>query len=110
MKDPVPTFTHFITQVLARHPELAYIHAIEPRVDSMVLRPVIPDGWSNDFLRAIWISPNSERRFISAGGYTRDLALEFADTKDDIIAFGRPFISNVRILHFCFLFCIHITP
>ncbi|KAJ7255776.1 hypothetical protein C8J57DRAFT_1186402 [Mycena rebaudengoi] len=94
MKDPVPTFTHFITQVLARHPELAYIHAIEPRVDSMVLRPVIPDGWSNDFLRAIWISPNSERRFISAGGYTRDLALEFADTKDDIIAFGRPFISN----------------
>lgn len=46
---------------------------------------------SNDFLREIW----SPRPVITAGGYDRDLALEVAEAKGDLIAFGRPFISNV---------------
>ncbi|KAF7377291.1 putative inactive dehydrogenase EasA [Mycena sanguinolenta] len=94
MKDPKPTFAYLVSQILERHPELAYIHVTEPRVDVLGPRPVIPEGWSNDFLRDIWVSPTSERRVISAGGYNRPLALEFADNKNDIIAFGRPFISN----------------
>ena len=48
---------------------------------------------SNDFLREIW----SPRPLISAGGYTRELALEVAETKGDIIGVGRLFISNVRL-------------
>jgi NADPH2 dehydrogenase len=95
MAHPKPTFAYLVGEILERHPEFAYIHAIEPRVDSITLRPVIPPGWSNDFLRDIWVSPTSARRFISAGGYDRPLALEFADSKNDIIAFGRHFISNV---------------
>ncbi|KAJ6482686.1 hypothetical protein C8R45DRAFT_830697 [Mycena sanguinolenta] len=95
MKDPKPTFAYLVSQILERHPELAYIHVVEPRIrDGLDLRPVIPEGWSNDFLRDIWVSPTSERRLISAGGYNRSLALEFAENKNDIIAFGRPFISN----------------
>lgn len=47
---------------------------------------------SNDFIRAIW----SPRPFISAGGFTRDLAIEAADTKGELIAFGRHFIANAR--------------
>ncbi|KAJ6628272.1 FMN-linked oxidoreductase [Mycena sp. CBHHK59/15] len=86
MEDPRPTFAHFVYEIVARHPELAYIHAIEPRVDATVLRPAIPEGWSNDFLRDIWASPASQRRFISAG--------DFSEAKDDIIAFGRQFVSN----------------
>lgn len=96
MENPIPTFAYLVSQIAERHPELAYIHAVEPRMDSTTPRPVVPEGWSNDFLRDIWVSPGSERRFISAGGYTRALALEFADTKGDIIAIGRHFISNVR--------------
>ena len=48
---------------------------------------------SNDFIREIW----GPRPIISAGGYDRDLAIEFADTKGDLIAFGRYFISNVSV-------------
>ncbi|EKM48553.1 uncharacterized protein PHACADRAFT_202675 [Phanerochaete carnosa HHB-10118-sp] len=48
------------------------------------------EGESNDFLREIW----GERPFISAGGYNRELALEAAETKGDLIAVGRLFISN----------------
>ncbi|KAF8151841.1 FMN-linked oxidoreductase, partial [Mycena galopus ATCC 62051] len=103
MEDPKPTFAYLVAQILERHPQFAYIHSIEPRVDATTLRPVIPEGWSNDFLRDIWLSPESERRFISSGGYNRPLALEFADDKNDIIAFGRHFISNpdlpYRLLH-----------
>lgn len=47
---------------------------------------------SNDFIREIW----APRPLITAGGYTRDLALEVAETKGDLIGFGRPFIPNVR--------------
>lgn len=100
MQDPKPTFAYLARQIVERHPEFGYIHAIEPRIDATTLRAVVPEGWSNDFLRDIWVSPESERRFISAGGYTRPLALEFAGDKDDIIAFGRQFISNVRTCFF----------
>ncbi|KAJ6513595.1 FMN-linked oxidoreductase [Mycena vitilis] len=103
MQQPIPTFEYLVRQLLERHPELAYIHAIEPRIDSTTLRAVVPEGWSNDFIRDIWVSPTGQRRFISAGGYTRSLALEFAEDKGDIIAFGRQFISNpdlpYRLLH-----------
>ncbi|KAJ7131360.1 FMN-linked oxidoreductase [Mycena epipterygia] len=103
MQDPKPTFTYLVSQLVKRHPELAYIHVIEPRIDATTLRDVVPAGWTNDIFRDIWVSPQSNRRFISAGGYTRDLAVEFSDKKDDIIVFGRPFISNPdlpdRLLH-----------
>ncbi|KAJ7437462.1 hypothetical protein B0H11DRAFT_2294323 [Mycena galericulata] len=103
MEDPRPTFAYLVSQIAQRHPDLAYIHLVEPRVDSSVTRDSVPDGWSNDFLREIWNSPGSDRRFISAGAYTRALAIEYADTRNDIIAFGRPFISNpdlpYRLLH-----------
>ena len=44
-------------------------------------------------MREIW----SPRPLISAGGYSRELALDVAETKGDIIAIGRLFISNVRL-------------
>ncbi|KAJ7100890.1 hypothetical protein B0H15DRAFT_919967 [Mycena belliarum] len=102
MKDPLPTFTCLVRQILQRQPELAYIHAVEPRVSGNDIRASVPEGWSNDVLRDIWVAPGSARRFIRAGGFTRALALEYAD-KDDLVAFGRQFISNPdlpeRILH-----------
>ncbi|KAJ7038431.1 hypothetical protein C8F04DRAFT_1220372 [Mycena alexandri] len=103
MKDTKPTFTYLANELVKRHPELAYIHAVDPRVDATTLRAVVPEGWSNDFLRDIWVSPLSDRRFISAGGYTLPLARKSADDNNDIIAFGRQFISNpdlpYRLLH-----------
>ncbi|KAK7685002.1 hypothetical protein QCA50_011837 [Cerrena zonata] len=88
INDPIPLYTHLVTRIREQFPDLAYIHVTEPRVSGDTPRD--PKGESNDFIRAIW----SPRPLISAGGYGRDLAIEWADTKGDIIAFGRHFIAN----------------
>lgn len=111
MKDPVPTFTYLVKQIAQRYPSLAYLHVLEPRAtgDTDVLEPIgagevrlffaalascdtHDHRQSNDFIRDIW----RPRPLISAGGYTYETALEVAETKGDLIAFGRLFISNVR--------------
>ena len=107
MADPKPTFSYLVTEIARRWPSLAYIHVVEPRVSGVDDREVeegevrlahfsVSVFWlstlqSNDFLREIW----KPRPFISAGGYTREVALEVAETKNDLIAVGRLFISNV---------------
>lgn len=48
---------------------------------------------SNDFLRKIW----APRKFMSAGGFTKDLAADATNANpNELIAFGRHFIANVR--------------
>lgn len=32
MKDPIPTFSYVIHELVKRHPELAYVHFVEPVV------------------------------------------------------------------------------
>jgi NADPH2 dehydrogenase len=91
MEDPIPQFSHLVTELRDKHPKLAYIHAVEPRIL----------GWevvehsqneSNDFLRDIW----GDRPFIAAGGYNRTLALEGSEKRhNELIAFGRLYASNV---------------
>ncbi|KAI0076952.1 NADH:flavin oxidoreductase/NADH oxidase [Panus rudis PR-1116 ss-1] len=89
MKDPIPTFSYLIKKIVDLYPDLAYIHVVEPRVEG--IEDKIPDeGESSDFLRKIW----SPRPYIAAGGLKRDSAIEFADTKGDLVAFGRFFIAN----------------
>ncbi|KAK0447217.1 hypothetical protein EV421DRAFT_1929079 [Armillaria borealis] len=89
MQDPVPTFSYFVSEIKRRHPDLAYLHVVEPRV--AVDRPRKASALeSNDFIRHIW----APKPLISAGGYTRESAMQTADRKGDIIAFGRYFISN----------------
>ncbi|KAH6888270.1 NADH:flavin oxidoreductase/NADH oxidase [Coprinopsis sp. MPI-PUGE-AT-0042] len=89
MKDPIPQFEHFMTSLVASHPDLAYVHFIEPGI-SGTLSVHAQEGETNDPFRKIWGS----RPFISCGGYTREKAIEVAEEKGDIVAFGRPFIAN----------------
>ncbi|KDQ53954.1 hypothetical protein JAAARDRAFT_38938 [Jaapia argillacea MUCL 33604] len=89
MEDPIPTFSYFVTRLRDLYPELAYIHVTEPRVGAGEDREA-QAGESNDFIRDIW----SPRPLITAGGYTRDLAIEVADKTGNLVAFGRRFISN----------------
>lgn len=91
MEDPKPTFAYLVSQIKERYPNFAYIHVVEPRVDGVEVRDAIPTDWNNDFLRDIW----SPRPFISAGGFDLSSAKELADTKGDLVAFGRKFIANV---------------
>jgi NADPH2 dehydrogenase len=97
MADPVPQFTHFVTSLKSKHPNLAYIHLIEPRISAGndVEDPNEEHHVeSNDFIRAIW----QPRPLISAGGFSRESALNTAEEKGGLIAFGRFYISNVGLL------------
>ncbi|PPQ91098.1 hypothetical protein CVT25_013136 [Psilocybe cyanescens] len=95
MADPIPQFTHLVSSLIAAHPTLAYLHAIEPPHSA-------PPHESNDFLRKLWKSPpssssstsSSTRVFISCDGYTRDTAIARADSDGDVIAFGKSFLAN----------------
>ncbi len=40
MKDPLPTFTTFIERVRDAHPNFAYIHVVEPRVNGIKPRSI----------------------------------------------------------------------
>ncbi len=94
MEDPKPTFAYLVSQIKEKYPNFAYIHLVEPRVNGSSTRESWPAEWSNDFIRDIW----APRPLISAGGYSRDLAMEVADKKGDLVAFGRVFIANVSAL------------
>ncbi|KAF7419211.1 hypothetical protein PC9H_001797 [Pleurotus ostreatus] len=89
MADPIPTFSYFVKTLRERHPGLAYLHVVEPRANGVVTVEK-KEGQSNDFIREIW----APKVLISAGGYDRNLAIQMADEKGDVIAFGRFFISN----------------
>ncbi|KAI4518478.1 NADH:flavin oxidoreductase/NADH oxidase [Schizophyllum commune Loenen D] len=92
LADPVPQFTYFVQQLAITHPTLAYIHVIEARVKGAMTLPVedYDPAKSTDFIRDIW----APRPLISCGAYSRELAIEVAEKKGDLIAVGRPFASN----------------
>ncbi|KIJ63001.1 hypothetical protein HYDPIDRAFT_113494 [Hydnomerulius pinastri MD-312] len=74
---------------------MAYLHVTEARVDGGRDQET-PEGEVNDFLRRIWNGGEGgeKRAFISAGGYTRETALQTAEEQGGLVAFGRLFISN----------------
>lgn len=93
--DPVPTFSYLVFSLLAAHPELAFNHVIEPRVDGSSDRTgEISDSEQNEFIREIVQKAGGCTKIISAGGYTRQQAIKAAE-EGDLIAFGRASISNV---------------
>jgi NADPH2 dehydrogenase len=100
MKDPLPTFSHLVSEIKKRWPDLAYIHVIEPRQNELLsesalfketVKARVDMSGSNDRLREIW----APRPYISCGGYDRALGIKMAEERGDIIAYGRPFIANV---------------
>lgn len=118
MSDPYPTFAYLVVRVRQLYPRFAYLHIVEPRVAGIADREAL-EGESNDFLRAIWNVPGSRENgsvYVTAGAYTRQLAIQAAEEKDDLVAFGRHFIANVRIssfpMHFEneYLWLLYISP
>ncbi|KAH8110922.1 NADH:flavin oxidoreductase/NADH oxidase [Phellopilus nigrolimitatus] len=96
MEHPEPTFAHLVRRIRETHPRFAFIHVVEPRIAGDNDR-VAQAGESNDFLRAIWKTPESEANgsvYVAAGGYKPEIALETAETKGDLVAFGRYYTSN----------------
>ena len=93
MKDPVQQFTDVITRIRDLYPGFSYIHIVEPRVDGSTTRDAVAprEASQSDFIHDLW----APRPLISAGAFDRKLGLEVAEKKGHLIAYGRPFISNV---------------
>ncbi|KAJ7615552.1 FMN-linked oxidoreductase [Roridomyces roridus] len=92
MDDPLPTFTYAVRSLL-RYPDLAFIHIVEPRISGAMPLELNERNaaQSNDFIRDLWRG----RTLISAGGYTRETALERAEEEEnELVAFGRHFLAN----------------
>lgn len=103
MLDPIPQFSHIVTALAGKHTNLAYVHLTEHvkgsilpngRPNPTLAKEIEQQEASNDFIRKIW----APRPLISCTDYTREKALHVAETKGDLIAFGRLFISNVSEL------------
>lgn len=41
MADPKPTFSYLVSELAKRHPDLAFLHLVEPRVEGSVDRTVL---------------------------------------------------------------------
>ncbi|OJA14292.1 hypothetical protein AZE42_10488 [Rhizopogon vesiculosus] len=81
MADPNPQFSYVVEQL--RQHKLAYIHIVEPEGAER----------NSDFLRDIW-GGYEGNTFISSNGHDRKSAIETADKKGGLVAFGRLFIPN----------------
>ncbi|CAE6449167.1 unnamed protein product [Rhizoctonia solani] len=95
MRNPVPTYTYIISELAKRHSELAYIHMIEPGINSADngTTQELDEGVkaSNDFAFDIW----SPRTYLTGGGYDHKSAPKTAETlSNTAITIGRLFISN----------------
>ncbi|KAH9066849.1 hypothetical protein EDB87DRAFT_1776119 [Lactarius vividus] len=92
MKDPLPTFTAFIKRIRDAHPDFAYIHVVEPRVDGTTDGDVTDENraQSNEALRKIW----GDRPYIAAGGMDGAAAVNTVEKYGGLVAFGRHFIAN----------------
>ena len=91
MADPVPTFSHLLREIRARHPRFAFVHLVEGDASAGGMES------SLDFARKIWHGgrqPGDEGVFISCENHTRASALKHAAEKGDVVAFGKPFTSN----------------
>ena len=93
MKDPLPTFATLIERVRDAHPNFAYIHVVEPRVDGIIDSDLTNENrtQSNEVLRKIW----GDRPYIAAGGVDRAAAIKMVEKYGGLVAFGRHFIANV---------------
>ncbi|OJA11927.1 hypothetical protein AZE42_12342, partial [Rhizopogon vesiculosus] len=79
--DPKPQYFYLVEE-LRKH-KLAYIHIVEA---------MTPEK-NNDFLREIW-GKREGSTYISATGHDRKTAIDTADKKGGLVAFGRMFMSN----------------
>ncbi|KAK9238867.1 hypothetical protein V1525DRAFT_340639 [Lipomyces kononenkoae] len=89
MTDPYPQFSYIVSKLQEKHPNLAYIHMVEPRVSGGTDRD--PDAnESTEPYHKLW-----KGTWIAAGGFTAETAKKYAaEHENSLVAFGRYFISN----------------
>lgn len=81
-----------------RIPELGYVHFVEPRADPAKLANWNTYSAEHDVSESLQqyrdIFQGSKTQFLSAGGYTPELAREYVEEHGGAVVFGRWFISS----------------
>jgi NADPH2 dehydrogenase len=92
---PLAVFEPFTRAVLEHQPKLAYVHAVEGRVSgaSDAAEKSREPTDNLDSLREIVTKAGV--KFMVAGGYKADSALERTEDTEDLVAFGRYFIGEL---------------
>ncbi|OBZ89175.1 12-oxophytodienoate reductase 1 [Choanephora cucurbitarum] len=86
---PVETWGYLISQLQQSHPDLAYLHLVEPRGDVFADKTNSID--TLEPYRKIWKGP-----LVVASGFSTNIphAIDLAEKTGDLVAFGRAFIAN----------------
>ena len=84
------TFSYITRELKSRHPQLAYLHVVEPRADGV--RDVEPGhGESLEFVAQLW----APKPLLVAGGHKReDAEASTRKYSNSVAVYGRYFISN----------------
>ncbi|EKJ78972.1 hypothetical protein NXS19_013328 [Fusarium pseudograminearum] len=92
--DPLSVFVPWAKAIVKAQPSLAFIHAVEPRIEG---GSDSPDSLlkTDDTLAPIRdVVSSSNVKFIVAGGFNPETAVKHANQTDDFVGFGRYFIPN----------------
>lgn len=90
MPDPIPTYSALVDYFKSSHPDLAYIHVVEPEVEGKRVGDVVH---SNSFIHDLW----SPRPLIRTSGFDKDTALAAAQSKDTLVGFARNYLATVSV-------------
>ncbi|WP_295981885.1 alkene reductase [uncultured Variovorax sp.] len=88
--DPQPLFTYAVKQLATLN--LAYIHIIEGATGGP--REIEDRPFDYEALKAAYREAGGKAAWMVNNGYDRPLAEEAVKEGDDLVAFGKPFISN----------------
>lgn len=86
-----------------RVPDLGYVHFVEPRADPAKLKGWATYAAEHDEAESLQpyrdIFTGSKTQFLSAGGYSPELARKYVEEHGGGVVFGRWFISSQSTLH-----------
>ncbi|KZV75200.1 FMN-linked oxidoreductase [Peniophora sp. CONT] len=88
MANPIPTFEALVKRLDSKHPDLSYIHLMDPMGPPPSNQSSVER--SNDSIANIRLP----RPVIFNTGYERETAIKKAETDGALVAFGRPFLAN----------------
>lgn len=93
--DPLAAFVPYTKAILREQPGLAYVHAVEGRAMGILITPdhLQSDDDTLDPIRDV-VHGAAGVKFLVAGGYSPETALNHAETTDDVIVFGRHFLGE----------------
>jgi NADPH2 dehydrogenase len=92
---PLDLYVPFVESMLRAHPQLGYLHVVEPRVAGINdVPPETADAQSVEPLRKAVAELGKGTIFIAAGGFKAEDGIAHANRTGDVLAFGRYFISN----------------